>query len=222
MKILIAIPAYNEEKALAKTLRGVKKCGYKNILVVNDGSTDNTKEVAQVAKAYVLSHYKNMGLGVGIRTAILFAKKQKYDALVTFDADGQHDAADIKKILKPVVFGKSDVVVGTRNYHLPQVPYIRRIILFCSNIYTKILFGIYSRDSQSGFRAMSRRAINSINPKGERMEISSEIFYEIKRHGLKYTEVPIKVIYTKYSLSKGQKNSNLFNVGFRLFLKAFR
>lgn len=221
-KILIAIPAYNEEEMIAKAIDDVRVSGYANILVVNDGSSDATKQKAEEAGAMVVSHFKNCGLGVGIRTALKYAQKNSFDTLVTFDADCQHKAKDIARVIAPIVNNEADVVVGTRDLNDKHVPRMRRIILRLSNFYTWVLFGMLSHDSQSGFRAFSRVAIEKINLHGERMEVSSEIFTEIVRHRLKYKEVPITVIYTQYSLSKGQKNSNLFRVGFKLFLRLFK
>lgn len=222
MRILIAIPAYNEEKVIFGVIHDVKKNGYENILIVNDGSSDKTKEKSEEAGAIVVSHFKNCGLGVGIRTALKYAQKNKFDILVTFDADGQHKAEDITRVVAPILKDKADVVVGARDLNNKHVPKMRRLILSLSNFYTWALFGMLSHDSQSGFRAFSRLAIEKINLHSERMEVSSEIFSEIVRRRLKYEEVPIGVIYTSYSLSKGQKNSNLFKVGFKLFLRLFR
>lgn len=222
IKILIAIPAYNEEKVIAGAIKDVRNKGYEYILVVNDGSSDGTKQKAEEAKAMVVSHFKNCGLGVGIRTALKYAQKNKFDILVTFDADGQHKAQDIARVIDPIIKNETDVVVGTRDLNNKYIPKARRIILFLSNLYTWILFGILSHDSQSGFRAFSRLSIERIRLHSERMEVSSEIFAEIVRHRLKYREVPIAVVYTPYSLSKGQKNSNMFRVGFKLFLKLFK
>lgn len=222
-KILVAIPAFNEESVILQTISDLKKNDIKDILVINDGSFDHTKELLQKTPGIILiNHFKNRGLGLAIRTAFKFAKKNNYDILVTFDADGQHLASDIKKVIEPVLNDQADVVLGIRDFGRLQVSLMRKIILVFSNIYTWFLFGIYSRDSQSGFRAFSRCALETMSLHGDRMEISSEIVSEIKKKHLKMAEIPICVVYTKYSLAKGQKNSNLFNVGFQLLLKMLK
>lgn len=221
MKILIALPAYNEDKVIARVIADVKSCGYKNILVINDGSTDNTGLIAKRAGVFVVSHFKNSGLGVSLRTALSFSKKNKFDILVTMDSDGQHLSQDVELFIAKIIDG-CDVVVGSRNFKKRKVSIFRRVILFLSNIYTYVLFGVLTNDSQSGFRGFSKKAIQSVHLKSERMEVSSEIFAEIRRNKLKYEEVSIQAIYTKYSLAKGQKNSNTFRVAWKLFINIFR
>lgn len=221
MKLLIALPTYNEEKVIKKTIDSVFAAGYKDVLVVNDGSTDKTLEEIKKTKVIVASHFKNLGLGVAIRTALKFARLKNYDALVTLDSDGQHAVSDIKNVLSGLKDQSADVVIGIRNFQKAKISWIRKLILLFSNLYTWMLFGFYSKDSQSGFRAFSKKAIKAINLKSERMEVSSELFLEIAKNRLKYKEVPIKVIYTKYSLSKGQKNTNMFRVGWKLLLNLF-
>lgn len=221
MKILIALPAYNEEKVIARVIDDVKSFGYQNILVINDGSTDKTGLIAKSRGAFIVSHFKNSGLGVSLRTAISFSKKNEFDALVTMDSDGQHRAEDIQLFIDKIKSG-CDVVVGSRNFKKRTVSIFRRLILFFSNIYTYVLFGVLTNDSQSGFRGFSKNAIESINLRSERMEVSSEIFAEIRRNKLKYGEVLIQAIYTKYSRTKGQKNSNMFRVAWKLLISIFR
>lgn len=220
-KILIALPAFNEEKVIASVIKQIKNEGYANIVVINDGSKDQTKKEAEKAGVFVVSHYKNSGLGVSLKTAMLLAKKNNFDILVTMDSDGQHKARDIKHFVEKIEKG-NDVVVGVRNLKEGQVKKTRRLILFLSDVYTFLLFGVLTHDSQSGFRAFSKKAISSINLRSERMEVSSEVFSEIKRNKLRYSETPIKAVYTKYSLAKGQKNSNMFRVGWKLFMQIFK
>lgn len=221
IKTLIALPAYNEGKVIGRVLDEIKKEGFGQILVVDDGSFDNTAQIAKEKKVYVVSHFKNCGLGAAIRTALKFARQFNYDILVTFDADGQHDAKDLKNIIHWLNKKRAEIAIGVRNYAGTNVSRLRRFIIFLSNIYTWILVGVYSHDSQSGFRAFSKRAINAIDLKTERMEVSSEIFFEIAKKKLRFVEVPVSVKYTAYSLKKGQRNMNMFNVGFKLLLKLF-
>lgn len=224
MKMLIAIPAYNEASAIGSVITAVlKKYPEADILVVDDGSTDNTSEVASKAGAAVVRHRINRGLGGGIGTAIEWAKQHQTDVLITIDADGQHDPADIMKVAKPIMMNQADIVIGSRLKSIStSMPTDRKILNTLANLLTFLLFGVTTSDSQSGFRGFSKKAIQSVTLRTQRMEVSSEIFGEIQRLGLKYSEVPIRVVYTDYSLQKGQSNSNSIPVLFRLIIRMFR
>lgn len=224
-KLLVIIPAFNESKVIGETIRGVRKVLPKNsaILVVDDGSNDATGGLAKKSGALVLRHPINRGLGGALGTGLYWAKIKNFDYCVTFDADGQHDPKDLKPVLKPLHYNKGDVVIGTRSkLGWKEIPADRKLILILSNWLTWWLFGIKTTDSLSGFRAFNRRAIEKIQLRTDRMEVSNEFFSEIKRHKLRLAEVPITVIYTDYSRSKGQKNSNAIDVGVKLLLRLFR
>ena len=225
-KLIIIIPAFNEEKVIGIVLLRLKKVlnSFKGldcrIVVVNDSSTDKTAQEAEKQKVVVLSHPINRGLGGALFTGFKYAKRKKADYLVTMDSDGQHDAGDIKKILQPIIEKKADLVIGIRN--IQKMPFDRRIITFFSSMLTFLLFGVWCEDTQSGFRAFDRKAIEQISIKTQKMEVSSEFFSEIKKNDLKYAKVPIKVIYTEYSRNKGQSNLNSINVLVKLILRRVR
>lgn len=224
-KLLVIIPAFNEAEVIGKTVGEVMAAVPKgtSVLVVDDGSNDATAELAKKAGAGVLGHPVNRGLGGALGTGLYWAKIRDFDYCVTFDADGQHDPKDIMPILQPLYYNKADVVIGTRTkLGWKEIPGDRKLILTLSNWLTWWLFGIKTSDSLSGFRAFNRRAIEKIQLRTDRMEVSNEFFSEIKRHKLRLAEVPIKVIYTDYSRSKGQKNSNAVDVGVKLLLRLFR
>lgn len=225
MNLLVIIPAFNEASVIASTIQGVKKVlGSKaKILVIDDGSNDNTGVKAQKSGAVVVSHPINRGLGGALGTGLYWAKMHDSDYVITFDADGQHDPEDIKKVLNPLLADKADVVIGSRTkLGWGEIPFDRKIILTLSNILTWWLFGIRTSDSTSGLRAFNRKAIEAIQIRTDQMEVSNEFFHEVKRNKLRLAEVPIKVIYTEYSRSKGQKNSNAIEVGVKLLLRLFR
>lgn len=226
MKLCIVIPAYNEEKIIGKTLDTLPKKipPFKEIIkvVVDDGSGDQTFKIAKKRKVVVLKHILNRGLGAALKTGLDYAKKQKADVVVTFDADGQHHHEDLIKVLVPIINHTADVVIGSRFKDQTQIPKSRKLVNFAGNIATLIFFGIWTTDSQSGLRALSKKSLNSINLKGQRMEVSSEFFKEIKINKLKFKEVPIKTIYTDYSIAKGQRLSNSFNILTKISFLLFR
>lgn len=223
-RLLIIIPAFNEASVLATVISAVKKFQPESdILVVDDGSSDNTAQVARDSGVIVLSHILNRGLGGAIGTGLIYARDHDYNLVVTLDADGQHDPQDIKQVIEPILENRADIVIGSR-LHADKfaMPIDRRIINRLANLVTLMLFKVKTTDSQSGFRALNQRAIQYLNIRTDRMEVSSEIFTEIKRLKLRYQEVPIKVIYTTYSKSKGQANMNMWRVGYKLMLRLFR
>lgn len=222
MEPLIIIPAFNEEKTIGNVIKELKNHGYKNIVVINDGSTDKTAKIAEKQGIKVVNHLLNRGLGAALKTGVEYAKKQNIEIVITFDSDGQHKASDIKKLIKPIVENKADFVIGTRLLLPKYVPFDRKIIIWLSNLITFCLYGVWTTDSVSGLRAFSKKALNLIEIKTEKMEVSNEFFREVKKHKLKYAEVPIQAIYTDYSREKGQKNTNAFSVGLKMLLRLSR
>lgn len=202
-KVIVVIPAYNEEKTVGDIVR---QCfSMSHALVVDDGSTDNTVEVAKDAGAIVVSHPINRGLGAALSTGITGALRLGADIIITLDADGQHDPADTSQIIKPIIEDGADVVIGSRFLNKKaKIPWHRCLANLCGNFFTWILFGIWVSDSQSGFRAFSADAVQKMELRTSTMEVSSEIIRETVRLKIKMAEVPIAVKYTAYSLSKGQ------------------
>jgi UDP-N-acetylglucosamine---dolichyl-phosphate N-acetylglucosaminyltransferase len=215
MKTFIVIPAFNEATVISKVLNQLKEAGYKNVLVVNDGSSDKTGEILQRHGVHVAEHLLNRGLGGALGTGLAGALKLGADIIITFDADGQHSVHDIPKMIEPIKNKEADAVIGSRTMNPDGMPMIRRAFNFVANIITLILFRIWVTDSQSGLRAFSRKAAQAIEIRTNRMEVSSEFIREIKHKKLRLKEVPIKAIYTDYSLSKGQS----FWVGVKTFYK---
>jgi glycosyltransferase involved in cell wall biosynthesis len=218
-KLFIVIPAYNEEKSIGQVIDDLKTAGYNNIIVVDDGSTDRTAEIVMGKRVILLSHVINRGLGGALGTGLEAAYQYNADIAVTFDADGQHCVSDIPNMIKPIKRRKADVVIGSRMVNHKGMPFVRVIGNRLLNIVTWILFGIWTTDSQSGMRAFSRKALEKIETRTSRMEVSSEFFNEIKRHRLRFAEVPITVIYTQYSKAKGQSSWNALKIVFKLILR---
>lgn len=219
-KICVVIPAYNEGGAIGNVLLSLKKDGYKNIIVVDDGSHDNTYSTANAFDIKVIRHNLNRGLGGALGTGIEMAIRTSEEGtiIVTFDADGQHAVSDIEKVALPIYQKKADVVIGSRLKNRTGMPWYRVLMNIFGNIATYTLFRIWCSDTQSGLRAFSLESSKKLHIRSNRMEVSSEIIREIKRLDLKMIEVPIKAIYTDYSLSKGQSLFTGIKTFFRLLL----
>ncbi len=213
MKTIAIIPAYNEEKTIAEVLDKTRNF-VDEIIVIDDGSSDETAQIAKSKNVKVISHVINRGLGAAIGTGFAAALKLNADAAITLDADGQHEASEIPKFTKELAQG-ADVVIGSRMLSPGGMPWYRRIANRLGNMVTFFLFGAKVTDSQSGFRGFNKNALSKIKIKTNRMEVSSELIALSKSNKLKLVEVPIKAIYTDYSLSKGQG----FFVGLKTLLK---
>ena len=158
MKLLILIPAYNEEKTLAKVIKTLPKkingITQKEVVVVNDGSNDQTAQVAQKSGVTVISHYLNRGLGGALGTGFEYARKNNFDILITFDADGQHDPQDIEPVLKPIIHQKADISIGSRLKNPKGMPWYRIVGIWGLNLFTFMFFWVWTTDSQSGLRKL--------------------------------------------------------------------
>jgi len=216
-KIYIILPVFNEESVVCDVISGIKAEGYENIIVVDDGSTDNThRSVMNIKGVVALRHFLNRGKGAAIKTGIEAAKFLNAEIVVTMDGDGQHNANDIKKMIEKINEGY-DVVLGNRFHEGNKIPLVRVVYNKIGNVFTLLFCGLWVKDSQSGLRAYSKKAIELIDTKTDRYEYDSEVIREIKKNGLKFIEVPITVEYTMYSRNKKEKQ-NLKN-GIKTLLK---
>jgi len=217
-KIFVIIPAYNEEKIIAQTIAEVKNyCP--NVVVVDDGSADETRFKAESAGAVILRHIINRGQGAALRTGINYAIKKEADIVVTFDADGQFDALEITKVCQPIIEKKCDVVLGSRFLEKNKIPLAKNLLLKSAIIFTKMITGMELSDVHNGFRAFNKKAAEKIVIRQDRMAHASDIIHEIARLHLKYQEVPVTVKYTDYSKKKGQKISGALKIIFDLIFK---
>ncbi len=195
-KVIAAMPAWNEEKFIAKTILGCKPY-VDEVVVVNDGSADATAMIATACGARVICHEVNKGYGAAIHTCFETARKMHVRAMVIIDADGQHDPAEIASVLKPVINGEADVSIGSRfiEGHRAKIPFYRTIGMKVLDIATNQGSGVKFTDTQSGFRAYSAAAINKIKISNSGMSAGSEILMQVKNLGLKIKEVPITCRY---------------------------
>ena len=196
MKVTIGIPAFNEEKNIAKIIVKLKKI-YDEIIVCNDGSADLTGEIAENLGAIVINHKQNLGYGAGINSIIKKSKEIDTDILVTFDADGQHKVEDVIKVIEPIKNGDADLVIGSRflSKTKEKIPEYRKIGI---NIITKVTnAGLKKKitDSQSGFRAYSKDLISKLDISDMGMGISTEILIKTNSLGFRITEIPITILY---------------------------
>ena len=196
MKVTIGIPAFNEEKNIAKMIVKLKKI-YDEIIVCNDGSADLTGEIAENLGVIVINHKQNLGYGAGINSIIKKSKEIDTDILVTFDADGQHKVEDVKKVIEPIKNGDADLVIGSRflSKTKEKIPEYRKIGI---NIITKVTnAGLKKKitDSQSGFRAYSKDLISKLDISDMGMGISTEILIKTNSLGFRIAEIPITILY---------------------------
>lgn len=193
--VYIVIAAYYEADTITDVVNDVDSEGYDNIIVVNDGSDHATTENARQAGATVLEHPINRGQGAALRTGMEYALRQGADYIVHFDADGQHHADEIQDLLQPVQTDEADIALGKRFEKTTDIPVAKRVVLYGAILFQFVLTGMLLSDAHNGFRAMNREAAKKLNIKQDRMGHATEIIELIKRHGLRYKEVPVTITY---------------------------
>ncbi|MCL4201542.1 MAG: glycosyltransferase family 2 protein [Pirellulaceae bacterium] len=221
--IWVVIAAYHEAERIGAVVDGVRGCGAE-VVVVDDGSTDDTADSVLARAVWLLRHSVNLGQGAALQTGIDFALSQGAHYIVTFDADGQHDPADIPRLIEALQINKADYALGSRFLGTADgIPAMRRFVLSLAVWYTRWLSGARLTDAHNGLRAMTRRGASDLRITLNRMEHASEIIDQIVASGLKYVEVPVRIRYTPDTLAKGQRSSAAIKMGLKLVLeKVFR
>ena len=196
MKLVIGIPAYNEEKNIAAIITNLKKIT-DTIIVCNDGSSDLTGKIAEELGVIVINHKENKGYGTAIRSIFLKAKEMNFENLITFDADGQHRIEDIESVFEPIRDNLADLVIGSRflDEKSEEMPNYRKIGIKLITKVTNLSITEKLTDSQSGFRAYGKRVLEEIIPTDEGMGVSTELLIKASKLDFKIAEVPIKVYY---------------------------
>lgn len=214
--IWVFLPAYNEATVVRDVIKELNSCGYKNIVVIDDGSTDDTRKCTQEAGARVLHLCLNRGVGAATRAAILFAKREGIEFMVLMDADGQHYPSEIEKLIDELQKQKADIVIGSRFLEQKsKMPFSRVIYNRIANMFT--YFGKSTvTDSQSGFRLLNKVAIDNLELELDAYGICTEMVWKANTMKLNLVETPIKVLYTKYSQSKGQNLMKGVQTAYRL------
>jgi glycosyltransferase involved in cell wall biosynthesis len=195
LKIIIGIPAFNEEKNIGSIVAKLKK-KYDQVIVCDDGSSDMTETIASSLGAHVVKHDKNLGYGSAIKTIFNEAGKLEGDVLVTFDADGQHLISEIDSVLQPIFENKADIVIGSRFLgETKDLPRYRKIGIKTITGLTNVMTGSKITDSQSGFRAYTKKVLKEISPTESGMGISTEILIKASKKEMRIVEVPITISY---------------------------
>lgn len=196
MKIVIGIPAYNEEKNIGKIIVGLEKIA-DEIIVCDDGSSDLTSEISKKMGVIVVNHSKNLGYGAGIRSIFLKAREIEADVLITFDADGQHRIDDIQQVIDPILNNESDIVIGSRflSEGEKNIPKYRKAGIKTITSVTNSAIESKVTDSQSGFRSYSKKVLTEIIPSEYGMGVSTEILIKADKKDFRIKEVPIVVLY---------------------------
>lgn len=211
-QLWLVVPAFNEADVVASTVRSAAAL-WPNIVLIDDGSSDETGLQAEQAGAIVVKHPVNLGQGAAIQTGIDFALGQKAEFIATFDADGQHSAADIETMLAQMHSTGVDVVLGSRfKGHTVAMPQARGWMLRLATAVTRFNTGLNLSDTHNGLRLFRASAAQQLNIKQAGMAHASEILETISRLGLSYIEAPVTVTYSEYSLSKGQRMSNSIRI----------
>lgn len=222
-RVCVVIPAYNEATVIGEVIKSAREVFLKSkkaydidIVVVNDGSKDETANEAKKGGAIVINHILNSGAGSATLTGLAYARQHNYDIAATMDADGQHAPDDVLEGIKSIDQGNADLLIGSRLIDSRGMSKIKVLGNKGLSLFTYLLFGINVTDSQSGLRIFSRRAIDSLQWKSTGYEFCSEMIWRAKQARMSVSEYPIKAIYTDYSRAKGQNNWNAINIVKRL------
>lgn len=192
----------------------------REVIVVDDHSEDETAKLAFESGAIVIRHPMNLGQGAALQTGFNFALKEGADIVITFDADGQHRIEDALKMVEVIAADQADIVcgsrfLGTKSFNMPL---LKKICLRLATIFVRMTTGVKVTDAHNGLRALSKKALKVISIKQNRMSHASEIISNIRKHRLRYKEIPVTILYTEYAISKGQKLKNSFNIVKELFI----
>lgn len=220
MKTVAVIPAYNESKRIQGVITAVQPY-IQDIIVVDDGSTDDTATVATAAGARVIQHGMNCGAGAATMTGIEVARALHANVVVTLDADGQHNPADIPAMLEPLRKGGVDAVFANRFGRRNHIPVIRRIFNSIGNFVTFCVTGRWVPDSQCGFKAFGQTAIDQIDLRMGGFEFCTEVVREAVQHRWRIVHIPTKVLYSEYTLAKGQSFANGVKTALKILLRSF-
>jgi glycosyltransferase involved in cell wall biosynthesis len=219
--IVVVLPAYNEDLTIKQVMEELLQLEVQ-LVVVDDGSRDDTYQIvhdyvaSHPGRVHLYRHLINRGVGATLQTGLEAALLRRPRAIVTFDSDGQHHAQDLYRVVRPVVEGQAEAVIGTRDFK--KMPLRKRFGNTVMNLITRLFYGHQVTDSQSGFRAFSPQAARMMELHSSGYGICSEMVGEVYRQGFSLEEVPITTIFTDYSLSKGTDT----RIGLKILIKLIR
>ena len=210
----LIVPCYNEGTVIFDVLTNARET-FPNIVGVNDGSADNSAEQIRAAGAHLVDHPVNLGQGAAIQTGVEYARAQPgAQFFVTFDADGQHQVKDVVRMIERLRTEPLDIIVGTRfaGQENSQVPWIKRAVLKTVVMLSPRTKRLGLTDAHNGLRAFNRKVAEEMNIRMNGMSHASEIVSMIDKHGWRVDEEPVDILYTEYSMSKGQSLINGVNI----------
>lgn len=215
--VCVVIPAYNEGAVIRDVVADIRKTLTASsyifqIVVIDDGSTDNTSEEASLGGAKVIRHILNSGAGSATATGLSYAEQNNFNIAVTMDADGQHLSKDALEGIRRITKHGEDLLIGSRLIDSDGMSKVKVLGNRGLSFVTYTLFGISSTDSQSGLRVFSRKSLEKLRWKTSGYEFCSEMLWRAKQLNLKIDEYPITAVYTDYSKTKGQNNWNAINI----------
>ncbi|MEU3060056.1 glycosyltransferase family 2 protein [Streptomyces subrutilus] len=218
--VWLVIPAYNEGQVIADVVEGARKT-FPNIVVVDDGSTDDSAQHIAATGAHLVRHPVNLGQGAALQTGLTYALHQpgaRYFA--TFDADGQHQTKDVETMVEVLRRDEADVVLGSRFIEQNgQVPWIKQVVLRTAAAVSPTARKLKLTDAHNGLRVLGRAAVEQLSITMNGMAHASEIVGFLAGSGLRVTEVPVDILYTDYSRAKGQSLINGVNILFDISLR---
>jgi glycosyltransferase involved in cell wall biosynthesis len=219
-KVCVIVPFFNEEQVIDNVISELIRENYK-VLAVDDGSSDSSYEKIKNLECTIIRHPQNFGQGAALQTGMSFAKlNPNLEFFVTFDSDGQHQVANIESVLNPVLKDEADIIFGTRfQDDLTKFTFLKRIILKLAIKYTQLSTGVALTDTHNGFRAFNRVSIEKIELNFSGMTHASEFVEKAGESNLRIKEMPVHILYTKYSKRKGQSLWNAINILTDLFLR---
>ena len=217
--VFVIIPAYNENTIIRQVIQELLPYKY-NVVVIDDGSIKPLSPLLNKMPVYSIRHKVNLGQGAALQTGIEFALYKQAKYIVTFDADGQHQANDIEKLLQTILQEKMEIVSGSRfmegSSH--NMAAKRKLLLQIARYVNFVFTGLLLTDAHNGLRAMRREAAQKIKITENGMAHATEILHQIKKRKLRYCEVPVTIHYTEYSKKKGQTLASSFRIFFDLLL----
>ena len=195
------MPCFNEEEHIRDLVKDIKKI-IKDVVVVDDGSTDSTSQKALDGGATVIKHVSNQGKGAALRTGFSYIERKRFSALITMDADRQHDYTELSKFIDEFKKDSADIVVGSRMNDVKSMPFIRLYTNKITSFFTSLFLSCKISDTQSGYRLIKTEVLRNINLLTSNFEIESEVLIKAGRKGFRIKEIPIRTVYLPNAQSK--------------------